>query len=357
METRDRSQASILLGAQICTWNLIFSFINSVSVKCAVDLGIPDIIHNHGRPMPLSELIISLPIHASKATFVPRLMRLFVHNGLFSQQQVPENSSEEAYALTSASKLLLSDNTLSVTPLMHVVLNPVLMKPFFSLSSWFQNDDPTPFNTVHGKDLWEYAGQDPELNQMFNYAMASDAQIVTSVVIERCTGMFAGLESLVDVGGGTGTLAKAIAKTFPLLKCTVFDLPHVVAGLQGSGNLKYVAGDMFKEIPPANAILLKGILHDWNDGDCVKILKKCKEAITSNGNEGKVIVIDIMIEHDKKDDKTIEAQLFSDMIMMALVTGRERNEKEWANLIITSGFSDYKVTPVLGIRSIIEVYP
>ena len=87
------------------------------------------------------------------------------------------------------------------------------------------------------------------------------------------------------------------------------------------------------------------------------ILKKCKEAITSNGKKGKVIIIDVVIGHDNKDHKTIEAQLCSDMIMMTLVPGRERNEKEWANLIFTSGFSDYKVIPVLGIRSIIEVYP
>ncbi|KAK4255558.1 hypothetical protein QN277_008544 [Acacia crassicarpa] len=357
MEATNESQSSKLLGAQICAWNHSFSFIKSISLKCAVDLGIPDIIHNHDQPMPLSELISSLPIHPSKTTFVPRLMRLLVHYGLFSKQKVSENNTEEAYALTNASKLLLNKKPLSVTPLMLALLNPVLMKAFYSLPCWFQNDDPTPFKTAHGMSLWEYAGQDPEFNQMFNCAMASDSQIVTSVVIDKCMGMFEGLESLVDVGGGTGTLALAISKTFAQLECTVFDLPHVVAGLQGSDNLKYVAGDMFKEIPQANAILLKEILHDWNDEDCVKILKKCKEAITSNGKEGKVIVIDIMIGHDTKDDKTVEAQLFSDMIMMALVPGRERNEKEWANLIFTSGFCDYKVIPVLGIRSIIEVYP
>lgn len=37
----------------------------------------------------------------------------------------------------------------------------------------------------------------------------------------------------------------------------MFDLPHVVSGLKGSENLKYVAGDMFEAIPPADAILLK----------------------------------------------------------------------------------------------------
>jgi len=87
--------------------------------------------------------------------------------------------------------------------------------------------------------------------------MASDAQLVTSVVIEKGKGVFMGLESLVDVGGGTGTMAKALAKSFPELECSVFDLPHAVSGLEGSENLKYVGGDMFEAIPPADAILLK----------------------------------------------------------------------------------------------------
>ncbi|WJX58418.1 hypothetical protein P8452_43880 [Trifolium repens] len=57
---------SNLLKAQTHVWNHIFSFINSMSLKCIVDLGIPDIIHNYGKPMPLSKLISSLSIHPSK---------------------------------------------------------------------------------------------------------------------------------------------------------------------------------------------------------------------------------------------------------------------------------------------------
>ena len=94
--------------------------------------------------------------------------------------------------------------------------------------------------------------------------MASDSRLATKMVIDSCKGVFEGLESLVDVGGGTGTLAKAIANAFPGLECTVFDQPHVVGDLQGSKNLKYVAGDMFDTIPSAEAILLKvKILKDF----------------------------------------------------------------------------------------------
>ncbi|KOM47202.1 hypothetical protein LR48_Vigan07g090600 [Vigna angularis] len=196
----------------------------------------------------------------------------------------------------------------------------------------------------------------PDLTSYLNDAMASDAQLITSSVIEKCKGVFMGLESLVDVGGGTGTMGKVIAASFPQLECIVFDLPHVVSGLQGSENLKYVGGDMFEEIPPTDAILLKWILHDWSDEECVSILKKCKEAIAKKGKEGKVIIIDMVMDNEVKDEEYVETQLFFDMLMMVLVKGKERNEKEWVKLFSSAGFNNYTITPVLGSRSLIQIY-
>ncbi|CAN1351513.1 Probable O-methyltransferase 3, partial [Linum perenne] len=244
--------------------------------------------------------------------------------------------------------------------------DPTLLKPWHHVSEWFANDDPTPFDTAHGETFWEFAGAHQELNGFFNDAMASDARLVTKVLVNECRHVFEGLGSLVDVGGGTGTVAKAIAGGFPAMECTVLDLPHVVEGLESEGlesvgNLRFVGGDMFVEIPAADAVLLKWILHDWSDEECVKILKKSKEAIQGRegGREGgKVIIIDMKVENQKaNNDESIETQLFFDMLMMILVTGRERDEKEWAKLFVDAGFRDYKITPILGLRSIIEVYP
>ncbi|KAI4333900.1 hypothetical protein L6164_018654 [Bauhinia variegata] len=357
MEFHNEVDASKLLGAQTHIINHIFSYVNSMSLRCAVDLGIPDIIHNHGQPMPFSQLTSSLPIHPSKSGYVYRLMRFLIHSGFFAQQKVSEDDPQEGYILTDASTLLLKDNPFSLTAYLLTATDTILTKSCHDLSTWFQNDDSSPFVTANGMSFWEYAGKQPKLSEVFNEAMANDATLVSSVVIKKCKGVFEGMESLVDVGGGTGNLAKAIAKEFPQLECTVFDLPQVVSDLQGRENLRYIGGDMFEAIPPANAILLKWVLHNWNDEQCVEILKKCKEAITSKGEKGKVIIIDIIIENEKGDDESSETQLFFDMMMMVAVTGRERNKKEWIKLFFSAGFYDYKITPILGLRSLIEVYP
>ncbi|KAL2483378.1 O-methyltransferase family protein [Forsythia ovata] len=346
-----------LLNAQAHVWNHIFNFINSMSLKCAVQLGILDIIHKHGKPMTLAELVEALPMNKAKAQSISRLMRILIHSGFFMKAKISKGEEEIGYWITPASRLLLKDEPLSVAPFLLAMLDPVLTEPWHHLSAWFENENSTPFDTAHGRMLWEHAGQEPRLNNFFNEAMASDARLVTSLLIRDCKHVFEGLNSIVDVGGGTGTVSKIISDEFPNLKCTVLDLPHVVAGLEGTKNLSYVGGDMFESIPSADAVLLKWILHDWSDEECVKILKKCKEAISSMDKGGKVIIIDIIVDNQKGDDEAIETKLFFDMLMMVLVSGRERNEKEWAKIFYDASFNNYKITHSLGLRSVIEIYP
>ncbi|KAG5617597.1 hypothetical protein H5410_017421 [Solanum commersonii] len=331
--------------------NLSLSFINTMSLKCAIQLGIPDIIHSHGRAMTLSDFVNTLSINKSRGQdCVYRLMCILIHAGLFIEEE------EEGYLLTPNSRLLLKDEPLSLVPLVYSGLDPNSMDPFHYLSQWFQNDDS--FASIYGKSLYEYAEKEPILNHLLNEGMASDTRLVMSVLIQNGKGLlFEGLKSLVDVGGGTGTVAKAIVDAFPQINCTVFELLHVIEGLEGSKNLNFVGGDMFNSIPCADAVLLKWILHNWEDEDCIKILKKCKEAIPSKENGGRVIIIEIVIMDQNKDDKSYETQLFYDMLMMVLLGGKERSEQEWAKLFLDAGFSDYNIIPILGLRSVIEVYP
>ncbi|KAK9019588.1 hypothetical protein V6N11_054104 [Hibiscus sabdariffa] len=225
----------------------------------------------------------------SSRLHIHRLIRILLHSGFFAQQKLGDGdgdgedgyvlaqklghgADEDGYVLTYASRLLLKDNPLSAE-LFFESHDPILMQPWHFLGTWFQNDDRTPFVTAHGKMLWDCCGHDPRVNNSFNEGMASDARLVNSILIDKYKEGFEGLNSVVEVGGGTGTLGKAIAHAFPHMDCTVFDLPHVVAGLKDSGNLKYVGGNMFEGFLAADAVLLKWIMHDWSDEECVKLLK------------------------------------------------------------------------------------
>ncbi|KAK9180552.1 hypothetical protein WN943_029763 [Citrus x changshan-huyou] len=235
-----------------------------MSLKCAIELGIADIIHSHGRAITLSELVSALDIQPTKTTGLFKLMRLLVHSGCFNKTKV--NGQEEAYGLTAASTLLIKDKPYCFSPNVSLFLDPCFVGAFQSLSSWFKGTELTLWETVHGIKFWEFMYQNPGINQRFNEAMASDTEIMTSFVVKaECKQIFEGLGSLVDVGGGNGSLSRIISEAFPGIKCTVLDLPHVVANLPEADNLKYIA----------------------DDEDGLKILKKRREAIASNGEGGK----------------------------------------------------------------------
>ncbi|KAK9183548.1 hypothetical protein WN944_026701 [Citrus x changshan-huyou] len=312
----------------------MFNHLSSMSLKCAIELGIADIIHSHGRAITLSELVSALDIQPTKTTGLFKLMRLLVHSGCFNKTKV--NGQEEAYGLTAASTLLIKDKPYCFSPNVSLFLDPCFVGAFQSLSSWFKGTELTLWETVHGIKFWEFMYQNPGINQRFNEAMASDTEIMTSFVVKaECKQIFEGLGSLADVGGGNGSLSRIISEAFPGIKCTVLDLPHVVANLPEADNLKYIA----------------------DDEDGLKILKKRREAIASNGEGGKVIIIDIVINAEEEEHELTETKFLFDILMSVNANGKERTESEWAKLFSDAGFSHYKITPIFGMRSLIEVYP
>ncbi|MED6208365.1 Isoflavone 7-O-methyltransferase [Stylosanthes scabra] len=169
-----------------------------------------------------------------------------------------QEKEKEAFALTTASELLIkgSENP-CMNPMVELGTDPTLSVSFHHINKWFYDENRTLFEIALGKPLREFLDKNPTHMSLFNEAMASDSQMM-KLALKDHNMAFQGLESIVDVGGGNGTTAQIIGENFPELKFIVFDLPHVVIGLQSSNNnLSFVGGDMFESIPKADAILLK----------------------------------------------------------------------------------------------------
>lgn len=250
------------LQAQAHIWNHIFQFINSMSLKCAVELRIPEAIHQHGgKPVTLSQLVSALGILPNKAAYLRRLMRLLTHSGFFATQTSSTtggDEGEEAYLLTTYSQHLISTEPHTISPFLRAMLDPMLLTPWQqSLSAWFRVDSPTPFHHLNGTGVWDMISRVPEMNSNFNEAMASDSHLIMDTVVKEHGEIFQVLKSLVDIGGGNGAAAMTLVKAFPQLQCTVLELPHVVATAPKSSAVEFVAGDMFEYVPPADAVLLK----------------------------------------------------------------------------------------------------
>lgn len=98
-------------------------------------------------------------------------------------------------------------------------------------------------------------------------------------------------------------------------------------------------------------------MHDWNDENCVRILRNCKKAIPPQDEGGKALIIDIVMKsEDGRSEEEVETQLLFDVHLLGVVEGRQRKEAEWAEIFMAAGFTHYNITPILGIRSVIEVF-
>ncbi|KAK1420423.1 hypothetical protein QVD17_22003 [Tagetes erecta] len=362
-------EASELFEAQSLIYRHVFNHVTSMSLKCALELGIPDVIHNHGKPITIQELVSKLDLPIEKTIHLQRLMRLLILFKFFSVIGLVGQDGEdekEGYVLTAASRLLLkntgenSQNVPSLFSFAYFNLDPVVATPWQFLGKWFHGSESTVFETVNEISLWEFANKNPKFNEMFNDAMTSDSRMM-NLAIDDYHEIFAGVKSIVDVGGGTGLYAKILLEVFPHMTCTVLDLPHVVADLTETKNLKYVGGDMFSSIPSADVILFKTVLHNWGDDDVLKILKRCRETLRCGSDDGiskgKVIIIDMVVDVKRDQKEITETKMIFDVLMMVFLTGKERTKVEWEKLFLEAGFSGYKITHNLGLRSLIEVFP
>ncbi|KAI8003862.1 Flavone 3'-O-methyltransferase 1 [Camellia lanceoleosa] len=182
--------------------------------------------------------------------------------------------------------------------------------------------------------------------------MATKTSVDMKKILETYKG-FEGLTSLVDVGGGIGTTLTVVVSKYPSIKGINFDLPWVIQSAPSYPGIEHAGGDMLTAIPKADAIMIKNVLHNWKDEQCVRILKNCYKALPE---KGKVLIIDIIMPEipDSSVGDKYATQL--DNIMLLQPGGKERTKKELETLFKSSGFSNYQFIPCPGVFYVMELY-
>ncbi|PHU07727.1 (R,S)-reticuline 7-O-methyltransferase [Capsicum chinense] len=232
--------------------------------------------------------------------------------------------------------------------------NPILIAPWHYFSNCVK-EGGIAFKKAHGCEIFEMASKDDELNKIFNNGMKSVTRCIMKTIVKRYKDRFNSITSLVDVGGGIGAAMTEIVKAYPHIKGINFDLPHVVSTAQKYDGVEHVGGDMFEAIPPADAVFMKWVMHDWGDEDCVKILKNCRKVIPEK--TGKVIIVDAVLKSES-EDLFDNIKFILDMVMIAHSSGgKERSEDEWNKLLKEAGFPRYNIIDIPSWPSIIEAYP
>jgi SAM-dependent methyltransferase len=203
-----------------------------------------------------------------------------------------------------------------------------------------------------GAAIWDYYAQQPEEGAAFTNAMHGFTSGVAQEVARVVDTSKAKLA--VDIGGASGTLVHSLMTANPQLHGIILDLPDVVpsataaaAALGLAERSSALAGDFFASVPEADIYLLKNILHDWDDGQSVRILENCRQAMRPGG---RVIVVELILGEIGKPGPAP----FMDLNMMVMLTGRERTVSEYRALLNKAGFRLDKSSPIRSSMTVIE---
>lgn len=202
-----------------------------------------------------------------------------------------------------------------------------------------------------------YLERDPTIAAIFNQSMVELTRLVSRDVVRAYD--FSGMSRIIDVGGGYGQLLSAVLTATPGATGVIFDMPHATEGakrfIEGMGlvdRCQFVTGDFFDSVPgPADACLLKSIIHDWDDGRSHIILKNCRQALTENG---KLLLIERIMPERMEALAAHQVIARSDLNMLVGPGGRERTEAEFRSILGSAGLQVSRILPAGLATNVIE---
>jgi len=183
------------------------------------------------------------------------------------------------------------------------------------------------FPRVFGEEFWPWLASHPEERAVFDRAMEQNWQgrIKRLEVVG-----FRGDETVVDVGGGNGSLLRALLERHPGMRGIVLDLPETVRDeTMFDERLAFVEGSFFDGVPAGDVHVLSTILHDWDDESALRILR----SVRASAGE-RLVLIESVVEPGNDPSGT----KWLDLLMLTLFAGKERTEGEWRELLEASGW-------------------
>jgi hypothetical protein len=259
------------------------------------------------------------------------------------------------FVLTSLGACLRSDSRDSVRSWVLLVGGPHCWGPWGRLVECVRSGKSVP--ELDGRDTWVEPSDDPSASATFNQSMVQLTRHIAAAVAVSYD--FAGMRTVVDVGGGYGALLPPILKSNPALRGIVFDLPRCRDGARAlaekvrlADRTEFVGGDFFTDrLPPADAYLIKSVIHDWNDERSVAILRNIRAAMDASA---RLLVVEPIVP-DRPGSSPFDAMLaHTDLNMLVVTGGRERTEADFRSLIETAGLRVTRILPTPAAMTLIE---
>jgi O-methyltransferase domain/Dimerisation domain len=301
--------------------SIITGYWCSQAIYAAVDVGLVDALDDQPRS----------PAQLARATgcdevTIARFLRYLAGLRLVRQE------SDNRYVTTSMAELLRSGN-----PFRDLVL--LYGDEFYQAWGQFSSAIRTgnsAFGHAFGMEHFIYFTQTQDSARRFDRAMAASTELVADQLAWVFD--FSAATHIIDIGGGNGTLLKAVLTSAPTAYGVVVDRDHVVAqctrelvGHPLANRITAIPGDFFHALPVnGDVYVLSRILHDWADEDCVRLLQVCRTAMSS---AARLLVIERLLPEDGSMSPTFSW----DMHMLAITGGRERTSREYQKILSEAG--------------------
>jgi len=310
---------------------MIYGLFRAQAVCVAARLAIADLLADGSKPADA----LARSAGADPAA-LSRLLRFLSSEGVFCQ------NADGRWELNEAAQTLRSGVPGSVRPMALFYGSSAIWSAWGNLLASVANAT-TGFEAAHGLPLFPYLEDHPDDAAIFN-------DFMTSMVSRRTPASgydYTGTRTVVDIGGGHGATIIDVLQTHPGLRGVLFDLPEVVTGAAPAINAagqkdrcELVGGSFFDAVPSGgDAYILSNILHDWNDADCVRILRSCREAMRLGS---KLVIVELIVPSEPNGPSFAK---FVDLQMMAVTGGVQRTLEEFQRLLDATGFGQARVLP------------
>jgi C-methyltransferase len=256
------------------------------AVGVAASLGIADLLAD--GPRTADDLARATGMRAAPLASV---LRVLVAVGLFAE------TAEGTFAQTPDSESLRADHPQSVRAWCMLAAGDY-QRLFHAMGHTVATGEPAA-NLVLGESLYGYLQHTPAAADVYDRAMEDLARPIGGVL--AASRDFSGVATVVDVGGGRGTVVRGLLRAVPHLRGTCIDRPEVCdrarrdlePGLRD--RLTFHGGDFFESVPAgADLYILKNVLHNWGDERALAILRPIATAL-SGVTDGRLLIIEPVI--------------------------------------------------------------
>jgi hypothetical protein len=331
------------LPPPVALLNLTIGHWTAQAIFVAAKLGIADLLQQ--GPKSSGDLAQSAGVDA-RALY--RLLRALASVGVFAQ------GTDGRFTLTPMAECLQSDAPGSMRA-WALMMGSYAFQPWGELLHSVKTGE-TAFDHLHGMGFFDYLGKHPEHGRLFDESMTNFSGPEIDAIVSAYD--FTGIDTLVDIAGGHGSLLGAILKANPGMKGVLADMPAVIEGARRHFEASNLADrcvvapiNFFESVPAGGgAYLMKHIIHDWDDARSTTILKNCHRAMAG---KGKLLLAETVMlpGNDPEFGKWL------DLAMLVYAGGCERTEAEYRDLLAAGGFRLTRIVPTQSPLSVIEAVP